>query len=190
MSENTSQSEIERPVITTRDIATVPARNPEIALLLAEMEHGTRKLRGALGEVDEEAIIWQPYPNAHSIGAILIHNAGCEVGWLHQVAAGITLEEDPEAKLMGGETIDQFAEIWPAPPRKPLAWYYEQQDAIRKQTLELLSQMDDPTQQRPITWSPNNHVSIRWMLHHVTEHEAYHMGQAVLLAMMQKRLRS
>jgi uncharacterized damage-inducible protein DinB len=184
MSDPTSNPE----PITTRDIATVAARNPEIALLLAEMEHGTRKLRGQLGELDEDALTWQPYPNAHSIGAILIHIAGCEAGWLHEVAAGIALEEDPEAKLMGGQPIDQFAEIWPTPPRKPLAWYYEQHDAIRKQTIELLSKMEDSTQQRPITWSPNNHVSIRWMLHHVTEHEAYHMGQAVLLSLIRNKI--
>ncbi len=183
-----STSNTDAAPITNRDIASVPARNPEIALLLAEMEHGTRKLRGQLGELDEDALIWQPYPNAHSIGAILIHIAGCEAGWLHEVAAGISLNGDPEAKLMGGQPIDQFAEIWPTPPRKPLSWYYEQHDAIRKQTIELLSLMEDSTEQKPITWSPKNHVSIRWILHHVTEHEAYHMGQAVLLSLIRHKL--
>ncbi len=174
--------------ISARDVVSVEARNSEIGLLLGLLEAGTQNMRSALGEVEEEALIWQPYPNGHSIGAILIHVAACEAGWLHLVAAGQETPMDLEEQMMGGPSIAQYEGLWPAPPRRPLSWYYAQHDEIRARSLTLLRALLDPDEVRTVVWSPTRSCTVRWILHHVIEHEAYHLGQAVLLSLMKERL--
>ena len=174
--------------ITFRDVPPVEARNPEIGRLLGLLEIGTQNMRRELGAVDEDALIWQPYPNGHSIGALLIHVAACEAAWLHLVAAGQETPLDMEETLMGGPSIDQYDGIWPAPPRKPLSWYCAQHDEIRARTLALVSDLSDPDEVRTVVWSPNRTCTVRWILHHIIEHEAYHLGQAVLLSLMKERM--
>lgn len=69
---------------------------------------------------------------------------------------------------------------WPTPPRKPLAWYLEQQDTIRTRTREIIRTLNDPEMAIPCKGQT---FTLRWLLHHVLTHEAYHGGQAVLLAL-------
>src|SRR5438105_1254465 len=85
-----------------RDVTPVEARSAEIGLLLGMLHAGTQNARRELGDVLEDAIVWQPYPNGHSIGAILIHVTACEEGWLHQVAAEQEGPDDLETRMMEG----------------------------------------------------------------------------------------
>lgn len=175
--------------VIRRDVVEVEARNAEIGLLLGMLDAGTQNARRELGEVAEEAIVWQPYPNGHSIGAILIHLAACEASWLHQVVAGQDVP-DLETQWMDGAGIDQYAGIWPAPPAKPLSWYYGLQDEVRVRTRELIGELPDPDVFRTVTWSPDRECTVRWILHHIIEHEAYHIGQAILLSLERDRMTS
>ena len=178
-----------KPINTTfRDVVPVEARSDVIGQLLGLLEAGTQNMRRELGEVDEETLVWQPYPNGQSIGALLIHVTACEAGWLHLVAAGQETPLDMEERLLGGPSIDQYAGFWPAPPRKPLSWYYTQHDEARARTLALVSELPDPEEARTVVWSPNRTCTVRWILHHIVEHEAYHLGQAVLLSLMRERM--
>lgn len=164
-----------------RDVTSLDARHTQIGFLLGQLVAGTQNMRRELGDVDEDTLTWQLYPASHSIGAILIHVAACEAGWLHLVAAGKDTPMDLEEQMMGGAPIDQYAGVWPPPPHKPLSWYYAQHDEIRDRTLKLVRELTDPDEVRTITWSPDRSCTVRWILQHVIEHEAYHMGQAVLL---------
>jgi len=174
--------------VTFRDAPPVEARSPEIGLLLGLLEAGTQNMRRELGDVDEDALIWQPYPNSHSIGALLIHVTACEAAWLHLVAAGQETALDMEEALMGGSSIDQYEGIWPAPPRNPLSWYYAQHNEVRARTIALVRELPDPDEVRAVAWNPNRTCTVRWIVHHIIEHEAYHLGQAVLLSLMKERM--
>ena len=172
-----------------RDVVPVEAQCEEIGLLLGLLEASTQNMRRELGELEEETLLWQPYPNGHSVGAILIHVAACEAGWLHRVAAGQeSTPMDLEERMMGGPSIDQYEGIWPGPPRRPLSWYYAQHDAIRAQSVALVRTLPNPDEARTVPWTPNRTCTVRWILHHVIEHEAYHLGQAVLLSLMRERM--
>lgn len=171
-----------------RDVVPVEARNDEIGLLLGLLEAGTQNLRRELGEIADEAVIWQPYPNGQSIGALLIHVVACEAWWLHLVAAGQETPMDLEERLMGGFAIDQYEGMWPTPPHQPLSWYYAQHDEIRARTLALVSQLPDPDEVRTVVWSPDRSSTVRWILHQAIGHEAYHLGQAVMLSLMRERM--
>jgi len=154
------------------------------ALLIAMLEDDTRNWRGDLDAVPDEAIYWQPYPDSHSIGAILLHIADAEAYWLHQVLTGVPLSEETKQLLMSDE-VEQFAGKWGTPPKQPLAWYYEQQDKVRKQTLENLKAHSDPS-----ALYGERQFTLRWLLHHVITHEAYHAGQVSLLLSQYRALNS
>lgn len=168
-----------------RDIQPVDARYPEIGLLLAMLDKTTEKMRAELGKIPDEALVWQPYPNGHSIGAILIHLAACEAGWLHVVAAGDSVP-NLETEWMDGKPIDQYEGIWPAPPAKPLSWYRGLQDQVRARTHELIRDLD-PDTFCTVTWAPDRECTVRWIIHHNIEHQAYHIGQAVMLNIARQR---
>jgi len=170
--------------IPLTDVLPVKGFDPTLGLLLGMLEDGTTKWRSELGEVAEEALIWQPFPNGHSIGALILHMADVEAWWLHEVGAGMPRTAEERARLLSEETR-QYQVRWPRPPARPLTWYFEQQEAIRVRTREIVRGLDGAEQvcrrQRD-----GKEFTVRWLLHHVINHEAYHGGQAVLLALMQR----
>ena len=78
---------------------------------------------------------------------------------------------------MADETdVDEWR--WPAPPRRLISWYSELHDRIRARTLESIKKW--PAADSARDWDGKPHT-MRWVLGHVIQHEAYHGGQAVLL---------
>lgn len=160
------------------DAKPLPGYQEPYGLLCAILQDGTNEWRWELDqELSEDAVVWQPYPGAHNIGAIILHIIHVEIYWFEQFALG--LPGDPEeAKLFMTDEVDQEAWMWPEPPRRPISWYFEQHDRIRARTLESIKK-----------WPPADAVkghgdrqcTMRWVFGHVIQHEAYHGGQAVLL---------
>ncbi len=173
---------------TKWDVAPAAGLDPQLGLLLAMLDDGTNEWREELcedGEITPEAIIWQPFKEGHSIGAIILHIADVEAFWIEEVAAQRPRDEEEFKRLLSEET-QQMSVKWPVPPQKPLSWYWEQHDAIRKRTHKTVRELADPliTRFRP---NRNSYYTLRWILHHVITHEAYHGGQAVLCALQYSR---
>lgn len=166
----------------TTDVRPVTGVEPVLGLLLGMLEDGTKKWRREMGEVTDEAILWQPFPGGHSIGLLILHMADVEAFWLHEVAAGQTRTDAERARLLSVETR-QYQVQWPLPPERPLAWFFEQHDAIREKTREILWPFTS-AEQICIRLRDGEGFTLRWLLHHVINHEAYHGGQAVLLSLM------
>ncbi len=166
------------------DIPPHEGRETQMGLLLAMLEETTREWRNELGRVGQDAVVWQPAENSHSIGALILHIADVEGYWLHEVAAESPMPESDQNLFLSEET-QQYKGFWPKPPRKPLSWYYEQHDRIRARTLELLACMDDPA--KPCRYRTRE-FTLRWLIYHVLTHEAYHGGQAVLLASLHRKV--
>ena len=169
--------------MTARDVQPVPGLHPEIGLLLAMLDDGTQEWRRELGEVDEETLAWQAFPEGHSIGAVLLHIADVELYWFQEVAAGVPRSAEDGERLLSART-DQYAVQWPAPPRQPLAWYFQQQDEVRARTRRIVRELNDP--EHVGRGHSGREFTLRWILHHVLTHEAYHGGQAVLLSLLQR----
>jgi uncharacterized damage-inducible protein DinB len=164
------------------DMIPVADMNVQTGLLLAQLDAGTQEWREELGDISEKVLVWQPFPNGHSIGAILLHIADVEAYWLYEVAAGQPRSPEELSRLLSEET-HQYAVQWPAPPLQTLGWYYAQHDAIRARTRQIVRELDDPEH---IGTRGEQGFTLRWLLHHVLTHEAYHSGQAVLLSLMHK----
>jgi len=92
----------------------------QVALLLAMLDDNTKQWRGMLGDVSEEALVWQPVAQGHSIGAVLLHNTDVEAYWLHEVLAGEMMSPELRKLLLSDET-EQVGGLWPTPPSKPLS---------------------------------------------------------------------
>src|SRR5687768_16078752 len=165
-----------------RDISPLPGRETHVGLLLAMLDDTTVEWRNELGRIGSDRVRWQPAEEAHSIGAVILHIADVEAFWLHEIAAGCPIPE-PDVKLFLSRETQQYRGVWPKPPRKPLAWFYAQHDRIRARTHELLATMDDPEK---LSFRGERPFTLRWLIYHVITHEAYHAGQAVLLASLFK----
>lgn len=165
------------------DVPPVPGADVQIGLLLAMLGDGTKDWREELGEVSKEMVLWQPFPHAHSIGALILHIADVEAYWLHQIGAGQARSEEELARLLSEET-QQYDLSWPRPPAQPLSWFFAQHDEIRARTRQIVATWDDPAHARP---REDAEFTRRWLLHHVLTHEAYHGGQAVLLSILHGR---
>jgi uncharacterized damage-inducible protein DinB len=166
------------------DIVPAEGMDVQTGLLLSVLEDVTKEWTGELdelGEVTEEQIIWQVFPNGHSIGGLILHIADVEAFWLHQVGAGQTRSAEELALLLSEET-QQYQFQWPAPPPEPLSWYLAQHQAVRERTRTLIRRVNDPEHTGV---HRGTEFTLRWLLNHIISHEAYHGGQAVLLALMQ-----
>jgi uncharacterized damage-inducible protein DinB len=166
------------------DLTPLEDIHPEIGLLLAILDDVTKEWTGELGRVSKETLVWQPRPEGHSIGALILHIADVEAYWLHEVAAGQPLTEAHNRLFLSEET-QQYQGKWPTPPKRPLSWYLEQHRAIRERTYALVRNLSDLNH---VGRNGEREFTLRWLLNHVISHEAYHGGQAVLLASLWKPL--
>lgn len=148
-------------------------------LLCAILQDGTREWRWELDpELGPDAMVWQPFPDTHSIGAVILHIIDVEIYWLERLALGLATDQ-AERQLLMADEIDQDAWVWPAPPREPLSWYFELHDRIRARTLENIKRWPPADEERS---RGEDTFTYRWVLGHVIQHESYHGGQAVLLS--------
>jgi uncharacterized damage-inducible protein DinB len=166
------------------DVVPLSGYPVEYAVLLAALQDGTREWREELGDVEPRLIAWQPYPQGYSIGGVLLHIAEVEAHWIEVFCLDRELEAS-ETKLYRSHEIDQYAGKWPTCGPEPLGYYYDLLDKVRGRTLESVKAFSNPETVKASRWG---RLSLRWVLAHVTQHDSYHGGQAVLLHEMAKRL--
>lgn len=169
------------------DAAPLPGYPEPYGLLCAILQDGTAEWRGEMDpDLPDEAVAWQPRPGLHSIGALILHIAVAEIYWFERFALNREWDAE-ERRLLMADEIDVDDWRWPAPPVQPLAWYFQLHDRIRARTLESVK-----------SWPPadaarvreGRETTMRWVLGHVIQHEAYHGGQAVLLGRLWHESRS
>jgi len=162
------------------DIVTLPSYPEPYATLLAMLQNARKEWLEELEEPSPEAIVWQPYPNGHSIGSILLHIASAEAYWIEMVCLGRELDPERGKRLMSGE-IDAWNGIWPTPPLEPLSYYLALMDEVRTQTLESVKSFGSAEALVENDWGI---FTLKFVLTHLISHDSYHGGQAVLLSRM------
>lgn len=164
---------------TLTDVPPLPGYPEPYGLLSAILRDATNEWRWELDpNLSEDAMVWQPYPGLHSIGGCILHIAAVEVFWFEQFVLGLVPDPEERKLLMADQTVvDEWC--WPEPPRQPLSWYFELHDRIRARTLESVRRW--PPAETAIEWDGRPRT-LRWVMGHVIQHEAYHGGQAVLLS--------
>lgn len=160
------------------DIRPLSCMERQLGLIAKMIEEGTKRWRQELGDIDDDCVVWQPFPNGHSIGAVILHVSDVEQYWIQEVALSRARTRD-DLRALYSLATDQNHCHWPAPPKRPLFWYLALHDHVRKTTLCAIEQFGQADRLARVGESA---YSIRWILHHLMFHESYHGGQAVLLA--------
>lgn len=160
------------------DAKPLPGYPEPYGLLCAILQDGTNEWRWEYEkDLSEDAMVWQPHPGMHSIGGIILHIVAVEIFWFEKFV--LDVQDDPEERklLLADETdVDEWT--WPIPPEKPMSWYFELHDRVRARTLESIKRWPPADTEKTLHGNPR---TMRWVLGHVIQHEAYHGGQAVLL---------
>lgn len=161
------------------DVAPFPGMDVQVGLLLAVLDEGTNEWRKQLGEVPDEAVVWQPFPEGHSVGTLILHIADVEAYCIGEIGAGKPRTAEEKQALLSEET-QQYAVRWPAPPARPLSWYLAEHDRVRARTRQTVSVLGGPQHAGTRPGTPDTEFTLRWLLSHVITHEAYHGGQRLL----------
>jgi len=160
------------------DAKPLPGYQEPYGLLCAILQDGTNEWRLELDpDLSEDAVVWQPHRGMHSIGAVMLHIILVEIFWFEHFVLGLPYDPE-EMKLLKAEETKVDDWCWPEPPREPISWYFDLHDRIRARSLEGIKNWPtaDSTKEHHGTQR-----TMRWVLGHVIQHEAYHGGQAVLL---------
>lgn len=159
--------------------------HPGLASGIGHYFSALEEVRGQLRKVVEgmpvEKLGRPAFLGAHSIGALVMHIGEAEWWWMKCNVSGHQLTEedrsapywdvleDPDAFIRKGFTAeDCFSEL----------------AKIRNQTRDLLFTFQDDDLERTFNLDRNGEsveYSLRWILHHLIDHEAHHKGQIMML---------
>ncbi|MCU1267129.1 MAG: hypothetical protein JWM21_3447 [Acidobacteria bacterium] len=153
----------------------------EIGFYLAGMDEVREQLHASVSGISNEDIGRLAVPETHSIGALVLHIGEAEWWWMQCIVAGHKLTDE-----------DRRAAYWDVltePERVATSGYsahfcLAEADRIRKQTRDLLASFAEADLDRVYARERRGTVreqSLRWILHHLIDHEAQHKGQILML---------
>jgi uncharacterized damage-inducible protein DinB len=163
-----------------------PGLSSGIGYYLSSMEEVRQQVRQAVAGIDTERFVRPPFLGAHSIGALVMHIGEAEWWWMQCNVAGHQMT-DEDRKAPYWDVLDDpegFAKFGYTPEVCLL-----ELDKIRNQTRDVLFSYGDKDLERIITvdrGGETSEYSLRWILHHLIDHEAQHKGQILML----KRLKA
>ena len=163
------------------DLQPVPEYPPRLGLFLAQMEDVRRSTRRYIEGLSPEQLSWHPNPKVESIGTLLLHIAAVEYSWIL---------EDIFKRPMGVEWEIAFPirRGIPQVTGQPLLYFVDKLDTVRGEVCSALANLADADLDRVIipqdAGNPaleTHSYTIRWILHHLIDHEAHHRGQIAVM---------
>ena len=162
-----------------------PATSPVISNAAAQLDALLARLTRRVEESTREQLEWQLRPGMNTIGMLLAHLAIVEVYWAEAVGRGIDSDVEADQVVRDILGIGMEEDGMPLPedgthPRslagKPAAEYLEMLRRARSATHRSLRSWDDRSLAESRTVD-GREVSLAWVLYHLVEHFAYHLGQ-------------
>jgi uncharacterized damage-inducible protein DinB len=169
-------------MITKHKLEPPPNFSKEIGFYLDGMNEVRQQLREIVGDLDDEFLRKRLDENSNSIGELILHIGEAEWWWIQCLVAGKELTE-AEKKTAHWDILinrDFAAKNYSAEDCLNAIGY------IRQLTTEVLSTFNDDDLERTFSyetgWSNGkNEASLRWILHHLIDHEAHHKGQIMMI---------
>ncbi len=158
--------------------------SPAIGYYLSGMEEVREQVRAAVTGLIGDKFDRPAFLGAHSIGALVMHIGEAEWWWMQCNVAGHKLtDEDRRAPFWDVlDKPDAFATRGYSPE-----FCLDQISSIRSQTKMLLASFSDDDLDRIFSYErrgTTHEQSLRWILHHLIDHEAQHKGQILMLKRM------
>lgn len=169
----------------TTVLSSVAGFAPGIGFYLAGLEEVRDQLREAVEGIPDDQICRSAVSDAHSIAALVLHIGEAEWYWMRCVVSG-------------DKVTDQIrnAPFWDV-LEDPAGFSQKSYSAefclneikkIREQTHQTLAAFTDPDLERIFSRERRGEThdqSLRWILHHLIDHEAQHKGQILMLKRLQ-----
>jgi uncharacterized damage-inducible protein DinB len=158
-----------------------PGLSTAIGYYLGGMEEVRRQLVVAVKSIPDDQIGKPPFLGSHSIGGLVLHIGEAEWFWMKMVVGGHQLtEEDKKAPCW--DILDDVDSV--ARNGYTTEFCLNEIDKIRNLTRDVLFSYNDKDLERIITYDRQGETTeynLRWILHHLIDHEAQHKGQILLL---------
>lgn len=155
--------------------------SPGIGFYLSGMDEVRESLRKALAGMSDEQLARRAVEGAHPVGGLVLHIGEAEWWWMQCNVGGRELT-DEDKRAVHWDVLED--------PEGFAAKGYSAQycldaiDGIRERSRELLASFTDDDLERTFGYEGRRgkvEVSLRWVLHHLMEHEAQHKGQILML---------
>ena len=171
------------PEITTCN--PVEGYAPQVGRYVAQLEEVRRDLKHEVGGLTVAQLDWHPDDATESIGTQLLHLDAVEWSWMHEDIFGTSSDEYPG---VWSEAMPIRVGV-PQVTGKPVHWYIDKLDATREETLRILRSFTEEDLARlvgeaetgPGVEKRSRLFTIDWIIWHVLQHEAAHVGQIELL---------
>jgi uncharacterized damage-inducible protein DinB len=152
-----------------------------IGFYLSGMEEVRNQLKVAVKTVPDDLIGKPAFLGAHSIGGLVLHIGEAEWFWMQMVVSGHKLtDEDREAACW--DILDDLERV--AQRGYTAEFCLSEIEKIRNQTRDVLFSYNDKDLERIITFERKGQTTeynLRYILHHLIDHEAQHKGQIFML---------
>ncbi|MDQ2855446.1 MAG: DinB family protein [Acidobacteriota bacterium] len=164
-----------------RGLAPAEGVSREIGFYLAGMDEVREQLREAVMGISDHDIGRLAVPDAHSIGTLVLHIGEAEWWWMQcRISKHELTDEDAQSP---------FWDVLKDPERVAHNGYsaefcLAEADRIRAQTRDVLASFNDADLERAFAFERRGmsyERSLRWILHHLIDHEAQHKGQILML---------
>jgi uncharacterized damage-inducible protein DinB len=152
-----------------------------IGFYLSGMEEVRGQLNVAVKDIPNDLIGRPAFLGAHSIGGLVLHIGEAEWFWMQMVVSGHQLtEEDKKAPYW--DVLDDVDGV--ARNGYTTEFCLREIEKIRNQTRDVLFSYNDKDLERIISFERRGETTeynLRWILHHLVDHEAQHKGQILML---------
>lgn len=159
-----------------------PNFSEQIGFYINGMAEVREQLTDAVNDLSNEEISAKVLPSVHSIGQLILHNAEAEWWWLKCVAAEKDLNEE---EVKREAFWDVLLEEDFATRNYSAEFCISSINKAREDCLEVLKNFTDEDLDRFYGWNKKDgsrtEVTLRWILHHLIDHEAQHKGQILML---------
>jgi uncharacterized damage-inducible protein DinB len=158
-----------------------PGLSTGIGYYLSGMEEVREQLIGAVKNIPDDVIGKPAFLGAHSIGGLVLHIGEAEWFWMQMVVSGHRLTEE-DKKAAYWDVLDDFDCV--SARCYTTQFCLQEIEKIRNQTRDVLFNYNDSDLDRMISFERKGRQtehSLRWVLHHLIDHEAQHKGQILML---------
>ena len=154
---------------------------PRVAFLFSMMDKVRSRLLRVVEDFTDKELDYSPdMERIETIGTLLLHIAAVEWSWIFEDIDGeeMDYEKWKHAFALREENLPQLT-------KQGLQFYIDRLIEVRSEVFVRLRNLDD-SDLHTLVEVGNAEVSIEWILFHLLEHEAMHIGQISILKRLAK----